>query len=158
MIFWPYQRAFSPYHSPLCSIVTGLLALKKATYATPLLVPLIIVTILFQMYIGQKHWDVAGRLPSRKCLQCDRRNEYTDLGFDGDAYIQPEMRDKEGAFALDSVKRSLRFCLFLQLLRFVHFHCWFFFVFQFYRICPLMSWTHLDLGLDFPMAQTDSRQ
>ena len=78
-------------------IVTGLLALKKATYATPLLVPLIIITILFQMYIGQKHWDVASRLPSRKCLQCDRRNEYKDLGFEGDAYIQPEMRDKEGA-------------------------------------------------------------
>ena len=152
MIFWPYQRAFSPYHSPLCSIVTGLLALKKATYATPLLVPLIIVTILFQMYIGQKHWDVAGRLPSRKCLQCDRKNEHKDLGFDGDAYIQPEMRDKEGAFALGNDEAKPQNLLVSQTLEICTFLCWFIVVFQFYRIWHPMSWTHLDLGLDFPMA------
>lgn len=77
-------------------IVMGLLALKKAAYATPLLLPLIIATVLFQFYIGQKHWKVAGLLPSRKCLQCDRQNEDRDLSFLGGAFIQPEMLKKEG--------------------------------------------------------------
>jgi len=76
--------------------VAGMLALKKAKYATPLLLPLNIATVLFQFYIGQKHWKVAGLLPSRKCLQCDRINEDRDLHFLGEAFIQPEMRKKEG--------------------------------------------------------------
>ena len=86
----------------------GLLALKKATYATPLLLPLIIITILFQFYIGQKHWEVAGHLPSRKCLQRDRRNANRDLNFLEAAYIQPEMRDKEGMCVVLLVKHSLK--------------------------------------------------
>jgi hypothetical protein len=76
--------------------VTGLLALKKAKLATPLMFPLIIVTALFSVYIRQEHYRIATALSSRLCLKKDSRNEKNgfDLTFLREGYLQPELREK----------------------------------------------------------------
>ena len=78
--------------------IVGLMALKKAAIATPLMIPLIIVTILFNGYIRQQHFRVTEALPSKECLKMDMENKKqrpNDFEFVKDAYIQEEMRDKE---------------------------------------------------------------
>jgi hypothetical protein len=75
--------------------VVGLLALKKAAIASPMLIPLIVVTVLFNAYIRQQHFRVAEHLPSRECLQKDVQNgQDFDLSFTTNAYLQPELREK----------------------------------------------------------------
>lgn len=74
--------------------IFGLLALKKSIYATPLMLPLIIITVIFQYYIGQEHWHTAARLPSQNCLRCDLRNERKRLDDIAGQYLQPELREE----------------------------------------------------------------
>ena len=74
--------------------IFGLLALKKSIFATPLMLPLIIITVIFQYYIGQEHWHTAARLPSQNCLRCDLRNERKSLDDIASQYLQPELRDE----------------------------------------------------------------
>jgi hypothetical protein len=107
---------------PTHFVVVGLLSLKKATIAVPLMIPLLITTFLFSAYIRKQHFHVASTckswtfvvlwypiyrrlayhvslscaVPSRNCLRQDLKNgpDY-DLSFLKDAYLQPEMRTKE---------------------------------------------------------------
>jgi hypothetical protein len=73
----------------------GLMALKKATIATPLMFPLIIITILFNGYVRQQHFRVTEFLPSRICLKTDLLNGPNfDLSFLKDAYLQDELQTK----------------------------------------------------------------
>lgn len=76
--------------------LAGVLALKKAAVAAPMMAPLIIATILFYMYVNQQHFRVANYLPSRLSLRQDLMN-HRELDFDflRDAYLQPEMRHQE---------------------------------------------------------------
>lgn len=71
------------------------MALQKAVIATPLMIPLIVITILFNAYVRQEHFRVAKYLPSRECMKVDRRNGPDfDLSFAKDAYLQEELRQK----------------------------------------------------------------
>lgn len=73
--------------------VVGLLASKQSFIATPLMVPLIVITILFNAYIRQQHFRVAEYLPSRECLKSDLQNGPAyDLSFTTGAYLQEELR------------------------------------------------------------------
>jgi hypothetical protein len=75
--------------------VVGLLAIKKAFVATPLLVPLIVITIIFNAYVRQQHFRVADNLPSRECVKADLRNGPDfDLSFTKEAYLQVELQEK----------------------------------------------------------------
>lgn len=75
--------------------VMGFLGIKKSALATPLMIPLIVITILFNAYIREQHFRVAEFLPSRDCLKMDERNGETfDLSFLDDAYLQDELREK----------------------------------------------------------------
>ena len=75
--------------------VVGLLALQKAIIATPLMIPLIVMTVLFNAYIRQQHFHVAEYLPSRECIKADLSNGYEfDMSFTKDAYLQEELREK----------------------------------------------------------------
>ena len=60
-----------------------------------MMVPLIVVTILFNAYVRQQHFRVAAYLPSRECMKADVLNgpEF-DLSFTKDAYLQEELREK----------------------------------------------------------------
>jgi len=76
--------------------IVGLMALKKAVIATPLMIPLIVITVLFNAYIRQQHFRVAEFLPSRECLKEDlRKGRDFDLSFTKGAYLQDEMQDKK---------------------------------------------------------------
>lgn len=71
------------------------MGLKQATIATPLMFPLIAITVLFNAYVRQQHFRVTEFLPSRACLKTDLQNgpEF-DLRFLKDAYLQEELRTK----------------------------------------------------------------
>ena len=78
-----------------CTIV-GLMGLKKAVIATLMMIPLIVITILFNAYVRQQHFRVAENLPSRECLKEDLRNGPDfDLSFTKGVYLQKEMQDKK---------------------------------------------------------------
>lgn len=76
--------------------IVGLMALKKAVVAFPLMIPLIVMTVLFNAYVHQQHFRAAEFLPSRECLKEDLRNGTDlDLSFTRGAYLQEEMSDKK---------------------------------------------------------------
>jgi hypothetical protein len=73
----------------------GYLAIRESPFAAPLMLPLVVITVLFNGYIRQQHFRVAEFLPSRDCLKADERNGATfDLSFLDDAYLQDELREK----------------------------------------------------------------
>lgn len=76
--------------------LVGMLALKKATYATPCLVPLILLTLGFNMYLRIKHFYVTNHLPTRDCLRLDReyhveKGHNQDFSFVKTKYRQPAL-------------------------------------------------------------------
>jgi len=80
--------------SPLISVM-GLLALKKAAAALPLMAPLIIITALFSLYIHQQHFRVATYLPASQCSYFDvDQSSVLVTSLLKDAYLQPELCEK----------------------------------------------------------------
>ena len=77
--------------------VAGLLALKKSAIALPMMIPLLIITVLFNAYIQQQHFRVAEYLPARACTKTDVNNYAISFNFSflEDAYLQPELRVKK---------------------------------------------------------------
>lgn len=78
--------------------LVGLLALKKAAIATTLMFPLLAITILFNVYIGMRHFYVTEHLPTRDCLQLDRKhfaNGGLDFDFLKNKYLQPSLLQRE---------------------------------------------------------------
>jgi len=76
--------------------IVGLMALKQAAVATPLMIPLIVITVLFNGYVRQQHFRVAEFLPTRESLKEDLRNgPGFDLSFTTGAYLQDEMQVKK---------------------------------------------------------------
>jgi len=83
----------------------GVLALSKAVVASTMMFPLLITTVLFNIYINQQHFAMTEHLPIRDAQMADVRNqndaqqgeegESTDFDFLKDKYIQPELRDRE---------------------------------------------------------------
>lgn len=58
------------------------LILKQAPVAAPMMVPLIITTILFAVYIHQRHFRVARSLSMEDCLHYDQINTEEGMNFD----------------------------------------------------------------------------
>jgi len=74
----------------------GLLLLKKAAIALPMMIPLLVATVLFNAYIQQEHFRVAEYLPAHECNNADTRCSVNfDFCFLQDAYLQPELRQKK---------------------------------------------------------------
>jgi len=88
-------------HNLPLSIVAALLSLKKAAVIVPWIIPLIVATVIFSFYIRERHFVVTEHLPMRLCLQQDEKNKHLDFSFVEDAFLQPEMRKKEGRWWLD---------------------------------------------------------
>lgn len=62
------------------------------------MVPLIIVTILFNFYIRQEHIRVTANLPNMECHEMDMKNNRDgpmDFSFVKGEYLQPAMQVKE---------------------------------------------------------------
>lgn len=69
------------------------LALKKANIAAGLMVPLLVFQILFHIYIRQRHFQVAARLPTEDSVQLDAEGP-TDFSFLKDKYVQAALKFK----------------------------------------------------------------
>lgn len=81
--------------------IFGYLSLKKATLAVPLMIPLIVITILFNFYIRQRHFLVSQRLPSRTALKKDLQNQAKgplDMSFVRRKYVQQALQSKESLY------------------------------------------------------------
>lgn len=87
----------------ICMIIAqialiGVLSLKKNKIAAPLLIPLPIITLLFSVYLGQKHYYVISHLPTKICVQIDKEKEAEDstraFEFVREKYLQPSMRER----------------------------------------------------------------
>ena len=85
---------------PACMLIgeitiVGFLGLKRTPAASALMIPLLIITILFTIYLGQKHFEMTKFLAAQHCMDEDQKNSTMDLSFLKGKYIQPEMRHKK---------------------------------------------------------------
>jgi len=89
--------------------IIGLLALKKSIIGVPLMIPLIVLTALFNTYVHQQHFRIAEYLPAPLSTKADRQNGADmDMSFLQDAFVQPELKTKEAFPEVDDhLKRSL---------------------------------------------------
>jgi calcium permeable stress-gated cation channel len=90
--------------------LTGFLALKKAAVATIMMFPLIGITIMFNFYIRMQHFVVTKHLPTRDCLQLDRKhfaNGGLDFSFVKNKYLQPALLEREAHSTVSPVNRGL---------------------------------------------------
>jgi hypothetical protein len=71
--------------------------------------PLLIVTILFNIYIRQKHFEMTHHLPARDCLVMDLKNVSDGLNYSEirGQYIQPELRERTKMPENASVEREM---------------------------------------------------
>eukprot|EP00549_Striatella_unipunctata_P010714 CAMPEP_0118686614 /NCGR_PEP_ID=MMETSP0800-20121206/7914_1 /TAXON_ID=210618 ORGANISM="Striatella unipunctata, Strain CCMP2910" /NCGR_SAMPLE_ID=MMETSP0800 /ASSEMBLY_ACC=CAM_ASM_000638 /LENGTH=765 /DNA_ID=CAMNT_0006583685 /DNA_START=169 /DNA_END=2466 /DNA_ORIENTATION=- len=76
--------------------LVGVFALKKAAIATPLFIPLIVTTVLFNRYIGQQHFYVTQYLPSKEAMAKDLSNQSNRDQLEGfrTAFVQPSLQEK----------------------------------------------------------------
>jgi len=91
--------------------LVGMLALKKAPIQSLLMIPLIVITILFNFYIGMKHFYVTNHLPTRLCLQLDRKhhaNGGLDFNFVRQKYLQPALLERQLHSSSSEERRSSR--------------------------------------------------
>lgn len=73
----------------------GYLVIKQAPTATYLMIPLIVGQVLFHIYIRQRHFRVARRLPTEDSLRLDAENDPMDYSFLKDKYRQSALMVKE---------------------------------------------------------------
>ena len=74
----------------------GILSIKQGLIATTLMIPLLVITVLFSLYLGQRHYLVTGHLPSTQCKRADiSKKGKLDFSFLKGAYDQPSLRVKE---------------------------------------------------------------
>ncbi|GAX10877.1 hypothetical protein FisN_31Hh086 [Fistulifera solaris] len=75
--------------------IAGLLGIKQASIGAPLMIPLIIITLLFNSYLRQEHFRVASYLPSIEATEAESEmSDSIDLRFLKDAYLQDELRNE----------------------------------------------------------------
>eukprot|EP00980_Cylindrotheca_fusiformis_P002691 scaffold627_cov125-Cylindrotheca_fusiformis.AAC.8 len=75
----------------------GMIGLKKSPIASGMMIPLLVITGLFTIYIRKQHFRMTESLPARDAMFCDSKYEYANEDFDFvmDKYIQPELRERE---------------------------------------------------------------
>lgn len=76
-------------------IIAAILSLKGGSVAAPLMIPLIVATIAFRVFLQQRHFETAKHLPSHECARRDIAHDFdVTENFEG-LYLQPELRDLE---------------------------------------------------------------
>jgi Calcium-dependent channel, 7TM region, putative phosphate/Cytosolic domain of 10TM putative phosphate transporter len=93
-------------------MLIGLLLLNEAFYSVPALVPLVIITILFIIFVHPARMHVAQHLPAITCIELDRESSaengmLEDFDFLRDQYLQPALKHSlvfpdESSFTLRS--------------------------------------------------------
>lgn len=100
---------------PVCMIIAevtivGMLALNKAGAASAMMIPLLVITILFTVYIHQKHFALTENLPAKNAVMADlRSNAERPMNFDflKAKYLQPELREREVFPENSTVEREI---------------------------------------------------
>uniref|UniRef100_A0A7S4JEF4 CSC1/OSCA1-like 7TM region domain-containing protein n=1 Tax=Odontella aurita TaxID=265563 RepID=A0A7S4JEF4_9STRA len=73
----------------------GVLLLQKGAVAGPAMLPLIIITVLFNMYMKQQHYRVTENMPSILCVEEDVSNiGEIDLDFVKGEFLQPALQTR----------------------------------------------------------------
>jgi len=76
-------------------VLIGIMSLNKSVLSLILMIPLVIGTVLFMIYIGQEHYKVIDRLPSTIGKLEDEKNETTlNKAFLRGQYLQPALKAK----------------------------------------------------------------
>mmetsp|Transcript_29069 Transcript_29069/g.50173 ORF Transcript_29069/g.50173 Transcript_29069/m.50173 type:complete len:1011 (-) Transcript_29069:114-3146(-) len=84
-----------------CAIVSeivlcAVLLLKETFIAAVLMIPLIVITILFDLYFKRRHYSITSYLPLGDCAAVDRENESEGMTHEwlNDAYLQPALKER----------------------------------------------------------------
>ncbi len=74
----------------------GTLGLKKAVYAVPALLPMLIITGLYTVLVYPKKIQVAESLPTIMCVELDRQRKAEGVGVDFlvGKYLQPSLKHR----------------------------------------------------------------
>lgn len=77
-------------------VLLAVLLLKEAYVAGFLLLPLVIVSILFDLYLKRRHYSVTQYLPLGECAALNQAYEMLNADCDWlkDAYLQPALRER----------------------------------------------------------------
>jgi hypothetical protein len=100
---------------PACMLIgevtiVGFLVLKMTPLAVSLMIPLLIMTILFTIYLNQKHFLMTQFLPARVAMDADYHNNHgriLDLSSFKNKYVQPEMLEKKVYPSNASLERQM---------------------------------------------------
>eukprot|EP00292_Cryptomonas_paramecium_P003984 CAMPEP_0113682784 /NCGR_PEP_ID=MMETSP0038_2-20120614/12881_1 /TAXON_ID=2898 /ORGANISM="Cryptomonas paramecium" /LENGTH=727 /DNA_ID=CAMNT_0000601943 /DNA_START=210 /DNA_END=2393 /DNA_ORIENTATION=- /assembly_acc=CAM_ASM_000170 len=78
-------------------MVVAVLSFKKAAGPSPLMFPLLVITVLFYRYLGQQHYRVGEQLPLEVCARADTENAGGDEWNDcaQGKYVQPALKPFE---------------------------------------------------------------
>ena len=74
------------------------MGIVKATAQFFMMIPLVVGTVLFQMYLFQRHFNVASRLASEDCVVFDIRNDLDTSSAKelfGTPYLQPALKEAQ---------------------------------------------------------------
>lgn len=77
-------------------VLCAVLFLKGGVVAGPLMIPLIVMTILFDIYFKKRHYMTTNFLPLGDCAATDKKNKDEGMTYEWltDAYLQPAMKDR----------------------------------------------------------------
>jgi Calcium-dependent channel, 7TM region, putative phosphate len=80
-------------------LLLSYMALAKARREVAMTIPLVIATVLFNLYIRQKHFHIARYLSSVTCVELDEKNKSPEdkgaFDFLKDKYLQPALLSEE---------------------------------------------------------------
>ena len=62
--------------------LVGFLTLKRSAIGAGLMIPLVVMTCLFIIYLGQRHFKIGTHLPARACLSQDMANHDDGVAYD----------------------------------------------------------------------------
>ena len=74
------------------------MGIVKATAQFFMMIPLVVGTVLFHMYLFQRHFNVASRLASEDCVVFDIRNDLDTSSAKelfGTPYLQPALKEAQ---------------------------------------------------------------
>ncbi len=95
---WRYFFAFVLAGMVISQLtLLGLLALKQSRFASPAVIPLLVITMLFILFLNREHSSVSKFLPTRDCILKDSENHAEgemDMEFVRNAYLQPSLQNK----------------------------------------------------------------
>ena len=77
-------------------VLCAILFLKGGVVAGPLMIPLIVITILFDIYFKKRHYMTTNFLPLGDCAETDKKNKEEGMTYEWlvDAYLQPQMKHR----------------------------------------------------------------